>query len=159
MGGKGKIFSRRAIMLALALLAIVTFSVGKVAECAGAFGAESTVGATAAGAGQAHNEFVETAVAGDEPAEIEPALTWTSVSRCHHGAGHVHKGAGSKVYASPRQVADQLPAVLAGPDLAAWTPISLPVLLGMWWPGSPLRVSRSSPPGRQILISECVART
>jgi hypothetical protein len=82
--------------------------------------------------------------------------------RCHHDAGHQHKGATSKQYASPRRVADHATSALAAPQV---DPVAVPaavrtvlVPLGADRRGPPGPDSRSSPSGRDLLISTCVAR-
>lgn len=148
MRGKGRAVRRR--LLGFALFALVLFSVGKVAECAGAM---------AAGAHPVtHTAVVE--AEGDAPVMAPahgPTTQW-----CHHDAGHQHKGATSKQYASPRRVADQAITALVGPQIdpvavpAAVRTVLLPV--GADRRGPPGPDSRSSPSGRDLLISTCVAR-
>lgn len=156
MGGKGRIFCWRALMLGLALLAVLSFSVGKVAECAGDVGAGSqgAAGAADEAAGQTHSESADS-----ESAEIGPARTGPEVQRCHHDAGHKHKGAASKLYASPRRVVDQVGVTPVGPIATDSWSVSALVLLGILRRGPPSPVSRSFPSGRQTLILGCVART
>ncbi len=96
MGSEGRIF-RRALMLGLALLAVLSFSVGKVAECAGAV----AQGAAHVAAGQTHSESADR-----DSDEIGPAGLGPAGHRCHHDAGHQHKGSASTVYASPRRVVE-----------------------------------------------------
>lgn len=145
MLGEGGIVRRRALSVGLALWAILSFSIGQVAECAGAVavGAGSQ-GVAHAVAWQAHSESEEIGSAGH---------------RCHHDIGHKHKGAGSTVYAAPRRVADQVAAAPVGPDATDWSAAGALVLFGVRRRGPPYSISRSSPSGRHILISLCVTRT
>ncbi len=142
MRGKGRIFHWRALILGVALSALFAFMIIHVAECPVAFGAGSH-GAAHATAAQAHSESKGIGPAGH---------------RCHHDAGHQHMGGADKLYASPRRVVDQVDAPV-GPDAADWSAAGALVLLGVQRRGPPSSISPSSPSGRHILISTCVART
>lgn len=159
MGGKGRVFGWRVLMFGLALLALLSFSVGKVAECAVAVGTGSHRAADLA-AGPAHSESAhshrESALS--ESVSVGPAGAGSAVQPCHHDAGHQHKGAANKVYASLARVVDHV-SVPVDPDATDLSAAGALVLLGLGRRGPPSSVPRSSPSGRHILISGCVART
>lgn len=129
-------------MFGLALAAVLSFSIGQVAECAGDVAAGSP-GAAHVTAGHAHNE----------PDGIGPV-----VHRCHHDAGHQHNGATSKQYASPARMVSHLTAP-AGSEMGFWPAADDSVLLGPQRRGPPSAGPPLSLSGRLVLLSTCVART
>lgn len=145
MRDKGRIFRRQALLLGLALWGLLAFSA--VAEC------------VVSTSGGSHDAAHGTAShAHGESAHIESEVIGPADHQCHHNVGHQHKNAADTIYASPRRVVDQADAPTEL-DVADWSAASALLLLGLRRRGPTSPVSRSSPSGRHILISECVART
>lgn len=145
MRDKERIFRGQVLLLGLALWGLLAF--GAVADCMVSTGGGSHDAAHGT-ASHAHGES----------AHIESAVMGPADHQCHHNVGHQHTNAADTMYASPRRAVDQEDAP-AEPDAAGWSAASALSLLGLGLRGPPSPVSRSSPSGRHILISECVART
>jgi len=143
--GEERVAGLRALGVGLALWVLLAFAIVDVAECAAAAGAGSHGTAAA---------FHNTA----EHSHSESAGVRPVGHRCHHDVDHQHMGAAGKLYAAPRRLADHQSTDPAGSNAADWSAASALVLLGIQRRGPPLSVPRSSPSGRHILISTCVAR-
>lgn len=161
-GTEVRVMGWRSVMLALALAlgAILTFAVGKVAECSIAGDAGSYRPASVAVPAHSHS-VADPEVADPEVADPE-LLTLTGsgsdVQQCHHGSDHQHKGSASKMYSSSTRGVGIVSATMDFGRLD-WSAAGAVSLAGLRWRGPPSDVSRLSASGREILISGCVART